>query len=295
MSRSGTSGRHPLADGHPPDWASGWGQDRYGVFVTLTVDDATQRMRWIPPGTFRMGSPEDEPGRWEDEGPRHAVTLTRGFWLFDTPCTQRLWGAVMADNPSRFRSPDRPVDNVSWNDVQGFLKRLNGRIPGLSLGLPTEAQWEHACRAGTETALYSGAIAIEGENNAPALDAVAWYGGNSGVGFELDDGHDSSGWPEKQYPHTRAGTHPVGRKQPNPWGLHDMLGNVCEWCADGWRDYTADAVTDPRGPETDDAERVLRGGSWILDARFVRGAIRRRFAPDARGVLFGFRCASGPA
>ncbi len=286
---------HPLVLGHPPDWASGWGQDRYGVFVTLTVEDATQRMRWIPSGTFRMGSPEDEPGRWEDEGPRHAVTLTCGFWLFDTPCTQRLWSAVMADNPSRFQSPDRPVDNVSWNGVQGFLERLNGRSSGLSLGLPTEAQWEHAYRAGTETALHTGAIAIEGAYNAPALDAIAWYGGNSGVGFELEEAHDSSGWPEKQHPHTRAGTHPVGRKQPNPWGLHDMLGNVWEWCADGWRGYTADAVTDPRGPDAADAERVLRGGSCINDARSVRAAVRHRHAPFVRLDYFGFRCASGLA
>ena len=286
---------HPLVLGHPPDWASGWGQDRYGAFVTLTVEGATQRMRWIPPGTFRMGSPDDEPGRWQGEGPRHAVTLTRGFWLFDTPCTQRLWSAVMTDNPSRFQSPDRPVDSVSWNDVQDFLERLNGRIPGLALGLPTEAQREYACRAGTKTALYSGVIAIEGVYNAPALDAIAWYGGNSGVGFEVADGYDSSDWPEKQHPHTRAGTHPVGCKQPNFWGLYDTLGNVWEWCVDGMRDYTADAVTDPRGPETDDAERVLRGGSWIYGARGVRAAMRRRFAPGDRSVSIGFRCASGPA
>ena len=198
--------RHPLAKGHPPDWASGWGQDRYGVFVTLTVGDATQRMRWIPPGTFRMGSPEDEPGRWADEGPRHTVTLTHGFWLFDTPCTQQLWDTVMWHNRSRFRSPDRPVETTSWDDAQDFLERLNGRIPGLSLTLPTEAQWEYACRAGTEMALYSGAIAIEGENNAPALDAIAWYGGNSGGG--------GATW-------TMAMTAPVGRRSNIPthgWG-----------------------------------------------------------------------------
>ncbi|WP_196813284.1 formylglycine-generating enzyme family protein [Azospirillum sp. Sp 7] len=264
--------------------------------MTLTVGDATQRMRWIPPGTFRMGSPEDEPGRWADEGPRHTVTLTHGFWLFDTPCTQQLWDTVMWHNRSRFRSPDRPVETTSWDDAQDFLERLNGRIPGLSLTLPTEAQWEYACRAGTEMALYSGAIAIEGENNAPALDAIAWYGGNSGGGGgDLDDGYDSSRWPEKQHPHTRVGTHPVGRKSPNPWGLYDTLGNVWEWCADGWRDYTADAVTDPRGPETSGAGRVRRGGSWIDDARLVRAAIRRRSDPASSIGFNGFRCASGPA
>ena len=193
---------HPLANGCPPDWASGWGQDRYGVFVEFTWLEVTQRLRWISPGRFRMGSPEDEPGRYDDEGPRHQVTLTQGFWLFDTPCTQALWEAVMGKNPSRFQSPTRPVEQVSWDDVQQFLDQTNAKIPDLNLVLPSEAQWEYACRAGTETAIYTGELAILGENNAPALDPIAWYGGNSGVEFDLENGYDSSGWPEKQYPHS---------------------------------------------------------------------------------------------
>ncbi|RJF84569.1 formylglycine-generating enzyme family protein [Azospirillum cavernae] len=284
-------GWHPLADGNPPDWASEWGQDRYGVFVAVTVADVTQRLRWIPPGRFLMGSPEDEPGRFDNEGPQHAVTLSRGYWLFDTPCTQALWQAVMGENPSRFKSPDRPVETVSWNDAQNFLTRINGRVPGLDLTLPTEAQWEHACRAGTTTALYSGDIAILGERNAPALDPIAWYGGNSGVGFDLDNGEDSTGWPEKQHPHETAGTRPVARKRPNPWGLHDTLGNVLEWCADGRRDYTTQSETNPRGLVNPDAKRVLRGGAWKGKASFARAANRVWYLPDVRDGPFGFRCA----
>src|SRR5687768_14549979 len=104
-------------------------------------------LRWITPGRFRMGSPVSEAGRYDDEGPQHEVRISRGFWLFDTACTQALWEAVMGDNPGRFKSPERPVERVSWEEVQEFLQRIEERIPGLGLGLPTEAQWEYACRA----------------------------------------------------------------------------------------------------------------------------------------------------
>ena len=285
------TGWHPLADGCPPGWASGWGQDRYGVFVELTLEEVIQRLRWIRPGRFLMGSPKDEPGRRDDEGPQYPVTIRRGFWLFETPCTQALWQAVMGDNPSRFRSPDRPVEGVSWNDVQRFLEQINERIPGLNLVLPTEAQWEYACRAGTETALYTGDIEILGQANAPALNPIAWYGGNSGVDFELENGHDSSSWEEKQYPHERAGTHPVKRKQPNPWGLYDLLGNVWEWTQDHWHASYQSAPGDGSAWEESDprAERVLRGGSWIGNARSVRSASRSHYHPDFRDDFLGFR------
>jgi formylglycine-generating enzyme required for sulfatase activity len=282
---------HPLSMGAAPTWASEWGEDRFGVFAGFAVAGVTQIMRWIRPGTFLMGSPYDEPGRFSNEGPRHDVKLTTGFWLFDTPCTQALWMAVMDDNPSRFKSPGRPVDGVSWNDAQAFIARINALIPGLNLGLPTEAQWEYASRAGTESALYSGPIDILGLNNAPALDAIAWYGGNSGAGFELDNGYDTSSFQAKQYPDRNAGTRLVRLKEANAWGLHDMLGNVLEWCEDGSRMYSRETTIDPVGPTEIGASRVLRGGSWTDAARYCRSAGRFGGGPDDRNDTIGFRCA----
>ncbi len=262
---------------------------RFGVYAELSVNtrhgSATQRLRWIEPGRFLMGSPDTEAGRDDNEGLRHEVTISNEFWLFDTPCTQALWRAVMGDNPSYFKSPDRPVEQVNWEDVLKFLKRINGLVPGLDLVLPTEAEWEYACRAGTETAIYLGDLEILGERNAPALDPIAWYGGNSGVDFDLDNGWDSADWPNKQYPHTRAGTRPVGLKEPNVWGLYDMLGNVWEWCFDGMRTYGSAAVIDPG------ATRVLRGGSWFNFAQYVRSAYRGALDPGYRNFYYGFRCA----
>jgi formylglycine-generating enzyme required for sulfatase activity len=280
-----------------PPWASDWGEDGFGRFARIAVGGASQTMRWIPPGTYLMGSPDDEPGRYSREGPRHRVTISAGFWLFDTPCTQALWSAVMGGNPSRFKSPDRPVENVSWHDAKGFIERINGRVSGLNLTLPTEAQWEYACRAGTDTATYAGPMPILGERNAPALDPIAWYGGNSGVDFDLDNGFDSSGWPEKQYPHTRAGTRPVARNHVNAWGLYDMLGNVWEWCADTWHgDYTGaptdgSAWIDAAPGGNGEAWRVVRGGSWGDFARIVRAAYRGHIDPTVRDNSLGFRCA----
>lgn len=281
------------ADGYPPDWASGWGEDRYGVFVEFTLDDVVQRLRWIPPGRFVMGSPEDEPGRWNAESPQHEVSLAQGFWLFDTPCTQALRQAVMSENPSEFKSPQRPVEKVSWGDAKKFIDRINERVPDLELVLPSEAQWEYACRAATQTVLYSGAIDIRGERNAPALDPIAWYGGNSGVDFELPDGWDSSEWQEKQYPHQKAGTRWVGLKRPNPWGLYDMLGNVWEWVEDDWHDsYQGASVDGSAWIEAERAaRRVFRGGSWRVRARNARSAYRSGGGPDGHDDGLGFRCA----
>ncbi|MBE2293553.1 MAG: formylglycine-generating enzyme family protein [Phycisphaerales bacterium] len=261
---------HPLITGCPPHWASGWGQDRWGVFVEITLQEVTQRLRWIPPGRFWMGSPEGEPGRDDDEGPRHLVTLSDGYWLFDTPCTQALWEAVMGKNPSRFQDPTRPVEQVSWNDVQAFLKRANEQIPGLNLSLPSEAQWEYACRAGTETAIYTGDLDILGDFDAPALDPIAWYSGNS-----------------------ESGTHSVKLKCANPWGLYDLLGNVLEWTQDDWHGNYQGAPSDGSAWLSDGADitRVLRGGSWDDGARDVRAAYRYDNVPGHRYDLIGFRCA----
>jgi formylglycine-generating enzyme required for sulfatase activity len=274
-------------------WAIAAGRDRHGLWAAFEVSGVQQRVRWIPPGRFLMGSPPSEAGRWDDEGPQHEVTITKGYWLGETPVTQALWRAVMMNNPSRFVSDDRPVEQVSWDDCQKFIGRLNRLLDGLETRLPTEAEWERACRAGTTAATWVGDHTLRGENDVPELDAIAWYGGNSGVGFELDDGYDSSNWPQKQHPHTRAGTHPMGRKSPNPYGLHDMLGNVFEWCQDaGMREYTREPAEDPvsssQGPR-----RVNRGGSWYSRARYVRAAYRFAGSRGDRDVPLGFRLAGG--
>src|SRR5208337_1405485 len=140
---------HPLQHGIPPTWASEWGEDRlHGPWCAFEVGDVVQRLRWIPPGVFWMGSPEDEEGRSSNEGPRHLVSIDSGFWMFETPCTQALWEAVMGENPSEFKSPDRPVANVSWEDCRKFVEKINEKFDlekvDLSLSLPSEAQWEYA-------------------------------------------------------------------------------------------------------------------------------------------------------
>ncbi len=276
-----------------PPWASAAGRDGYGLWAAFEVEGVEQRLRWIPPGRFMMGSPEDEEGRWDGEGPRHEVTLTEGFWLGEMPCTQALWEAVMGENPSRFQSPQRPVEQVSWGICQQFLDRLNFRVRDLELELPTEAEWEFACRAGTETATWKGDLEILGANNAPVLDDIAWYGGNSGVGYDLEEREDTSEWPEKQYPHTWTGTRQGGQKAANPWGLRDVLGNVWEWCWDWFGSYEDEAAVDPEGPE-DGTGRVLRGGSWGSYARCVRAAYRLAHVPGERGGNLGFRLSRGP-
>jgi formylglycine-generating enzyme required for sulfatase activity len=281
-------------------WAVAVGRDRFGLWANAEVNGVVQRFRWIPPGRFKMGSPASEAGSYEDEGPQRQVTWTRGRWLADTPVTQALWEAVMGkgENPSRFKSPDRPVELVGWGDCKGFIRRLNAIVPGLDARLPSEAEWEHACRAGTETATWRGDLQIRGDHDAPVLDEIAWYGGNCGVGFELENGDDISDWPEKQYAADKGGTHPVRRKAPNPLGMYDMLGNVYEWCLDasafpvkGYRDGD---VTDPAAAPNDvGSGRVMRGGSWRSFARGVRAADRYAYDPASRFGSLGFRLARG--
>ena len=281
-------------------WADAMGRDRFGLWAEFVIEGkegpVRQRMRWIPPGRFLMGSPEDEPGRFRDEGPQHPVTISQGFWMFATPVTQALWLAVMEENPSRFRTADRPVEKVSWDDCQKFLEKINDQLPGLNLSLPSESRWEYACRAGSTTALYTGSIEIIGQRNAPALDPIAWYGGNSGRDFELDNGYDTTDWKEKQYEDNRAGTHPVAKKQANDWGLYDVLGNVWEWTADSWHENYQDAPADgeiwedKKLEKSDKLRRVVRGGSWRSWARDCRSAVRFRLEPGGRIDYLGFRC-----
>ncbi len=172
------------------------GKDEYGLWTTFTYNGVRQVLRWIKPGKFMMGSPESEPERHDYE---HEVILTEGFWIAETACTQELWEVTIGENPSHFKERQGPVDSVSWNDCKDFLGKINICIKGLELCLPTEEQWEYACRAGTTTDYYWGTEEID--------DDYCWYYNNSS-----------------------GQTHPVKQKKPNGFGLYDMSGNVLEWC-----------------------------------------------------------------
>ncbi len=197
-------------------------------------------MVWIEPGTFLMGSPENELGR-EDDETQHQVTLTSGYWLGKYEVTQAQYKAVMGID---WKGADLPVEQISWKDATNFcakltaIERAAGRLPeGYEYTLPTEAQWEYACRAGTTTALNSGKN-LSDKNKCPEMDEVGWYWYNGG-------GNNP---------------YPVGQKKPNAWGLYDMHGNVWEWCLDWYGSYPTSSVTDPAGPSTG-SHRVIRGGS----------------------------------
>ncbi|MEI7686490.1 MAG: formylglycine-generating enzyme family protein, partial [Planctomycetota bacterium] len=253
---------------------------------------------WIPPGEFMMGSPTNEPGRSMTER-LHRVKLTKGFWMGKYEATQEQWQRVMGNNPSWFQKagPRAPVETVRRDQVQKFIRKLSELAAGKDGGkfrLPTEAEWEWACRAGATTALYNGKMTIKTGNNSPELSSIAWYAGNSGVDYE--GGVLSTLWEDKEQEHHSAGTHPVGRKQPNAWGLYDMLGNVAEWCEDWNYAYPSKAVTDPTGPKKNmgDAnmgEHVLRGGCWQNGVRICRSAARNWTVWEHgwRSATVGFR------
>jgi len=220
---------------------------------------------YIQPGTFMMGSPPNEPGRSDNET-LHKVTITKGFSMQTTQVTQRQWHVIMGNNPSSFGScgEDCPVENVSWNDVQQFIKKLNETRGTNKYRLPTEAEWEYACRAGSDTAYCFG-------NDESRLKDYAWYDGNSG-----------------------GKTHPVGLLKPNAWGLYDMHGNVWEWCQDWYAEnYPSGSVTDPIGSSSG-SFRVIRGGSWHVIAQSCRSAYRGRSTPDNRNHDLGFRLCFSP-
>ena len=208
----------------------------------------------IPAGEFLMGS-ESEEALSQMEQPLTRVRISQGFWLGKYEVTQGQWQEVMGSNPSFFDEcgPDCPVEGVSWEDVQEFIRKLNAAVGEERYRLPTEAEWEYAARAGTSGDRYGN------------LDAIAWYDGNSG-----------------------DRTHPVGRKAPNAWGLHDMLGNVFEWVEDWYGDYPGGSVTDPRGPASG-SERVARGGGWLNFARNCRASSRDYNSPGYRDFYLGFR------
>lgn len=235
----------------------------------------------IQPGHFAMGSPTSDREARDFEKPQHDVMISRSFAIGRFEITQRQWEAVMGENPyqqarsnpfyglpgmkERITHPDHPA-TVSWNDAQAFIAVLNAREPEANYRLPTEAEWEYVARAGTDTRYSFG-------DNDGDLPEYAWYGGDFATG----------------------GTHPVGTKKPNPWGLHDIHGNVWEWVADWYSGnyYASSPRVDPQGPDHG-IKRVVRGGSWHATADSWRTAFRRDYAPAYRGISIGFRLARDP-
>ena len=248
-------------------------------FYRMVAMEAPSNMVFIPPGTFRMGSPEDEVDRSEGEGPQTDVIISRGFWMGKYEVTQKEYFDVMGNNPSYFTGDTtRPVESVNWHDAVAYTtalterERAAGRIPAHCVyRLPTEAEWEYACRGWTSTRFSYG-----DDPEYTNLTDYAWYSDNSG-----------------------ETTHPVGQKLPNPWGLHDMHGNVYEWCQDWWSNrLPGGIVVDPQGPAAG-SDRVVRGGGWLRwdswrDPRFFRSAYRAYLYSGRRLDDIGFRAVLAP-
>lgn len=234
-------------------------QAKSGTTAPPQVRPITSKMEFasIPPGEFVMGCSPADDSCYADEGPAHSVTITKRFEMGKYEVTQAQWLSTMGSNPSHFKGPDRPAENVSWAEAQQFLEKLNERGDGYRYRLPTETEWEYAARAGTTRSQLGG------------LDEYSWYEGNAG-----------------------GQTHPVGQKQPNAWGLYDVHGNVWEWVADWYGNYSlgkqSKGRTDPSS-ESFKIGRVVRGGSWVTLTYEVRLSVRFSFTPDNRSNNIGLR------
>ncbi len=291
------SGNNPETPGGTPQRGRARRADVWQLFDQLQKSEPERqklltntvgiKLVLIPAGTFLMGSLEDEPGHRYNEGPQHEVALSTPFYLSVTPVTQEQYEKVMGRNPARFTrdaggSTEHPVENVSWDDAVTFCRKLSElpgeRGDGRSYRLPTEAEWEYACRAGTTTAFSCGSGLAITQANFEGL-------------FPYGDGPKGAG-PQKT---TRVGTYPA-----NNFGLHDMHGNVWEWCADWYNDgyYRNGPRRDPPGPASG-RFRVVRGGSWHNHGATCRAAYRNGLVPHNRDIYTGFRVvvgvANGPA
>ena len=234
------------------------------VRTVVLDEDLSMNFVRIPAGTFDMGSAPDDPHAQKDEFPLHEVTLTDDYLIGQYEVTQAQWEAVMGYNPSTFRHPDRPVEMVSWNDAQAFIQKLNLMGKG-TFRLPTEAEWERACKLGGYTFRDE-----EGKIVPWQLRQYAWF-------------HSQS----------EGRSHPVGRKKPGAFQLYDMMGNVWEWCSDWYGPYPDSAQTDPAGPATGEI-KVYRGGSWFNEPAALRPANRHRHPVDVRFTNAGLRLVMEP-
>jgi formylglycine-generating enzyme required for sulfatase activity len=225
------------------------------------------RFCWCPSGTFKMGSPADAVGSERNEQ-QFEVSLSKGFWMQQTELTQAQYEALMGINPSHFRGDLNPVESVSFSDAQEFCRRLCELPPEKNSGnlyrLPTEAEWEYACRAGSTSSFCFG-------DDEAMLDEYGWFNRNAA-----------------------RTTHPVGGKKPNAWGLYDMHGNVGEWCSDYYSAYPSDPQTDPQGAESG-SQIVVRGGGWFFVPQNARSAHRDAYPKAARYVGLGFRLVAEPS
>ena len=257
--------------------------DRPKVDLTLDLGNGvTMKLVLIPAGKFTMGSPATEPDRNPHEGPQHEVTIGKPFYMGIYAVTQEQYEQVMGTNPSEFKGAKNPAHNVSWNDATEFCKKLSEKT-GRRVKLPTEAQWEYACRAGTTTAYNSGATVSPGQADCD------FSGSNATPGlWQKFTAWVRSFFPAPKQP--QGGPKPVGSFKPNGFGLYDMHGNIFQWCADWYaRDYYANSpTTDPAGPENG-LERVERGGSYNQYPQFGRSAVRFSDDPSLRTRGGGFR------
>lgn len=237
--------------------------------IPTNAAESFRRFSWIPPGTFVMGSPATEVGREEAEGPQTEVTISRGFWLSKYEVTQAEWRDLMGTTPSFFKGDtDRPVERVSWSDATHYCAKLTDRerlagrlLSGFEYRLPTEAQWEYACRAGTTNAFAFGDTLSSGQANyaSTARSETTW----------------------------------VGLYRPNAWALHDMHGNVAEWCLDGWGLLPGGNIIDPLGDQSG-GERIMKGGSWGNPVEKARSAARSKTTIFSSNERWGFRVALVP-
>lgn len=231
---------------------------------TLELQKKLPDMVFVQGGIFKMGSPDNDPEAFDWEKPQHRVTI-QDFYIGKYPVTQKFWFEVMGNSPSQFQGDDLPVEQVSWDDCQEFLIKLNTQLPGRNFRLPSEAEWEYAARGGRKSKGYKYA----GSNN---INEVAWYDHNSG-----------------------SNTHPVGQKKPNELGLSDMSGNVWEWVTDDWHDNYHDAPTNGQawlGTYIKGTYRVCRGGSWLHHSLSSRVTFRSRIKSDSKYPGIGFRIMS---